>query len=131
MHHQQGATARLFLNRFLPSMSSWTFVQSKLISNTKMYSKYVYCQFNHHHSKSRHKELLCMWQKGYITLENIILILTKLMIFTEYQLRVIHSCVVNDKLDILLLFWPDSESFGKWCLEKCKIFFDMTTLSFA
>ena len=34
----------------------------------------------------------------------------------------------NDKFDILLLFWPDSESFGKWCLEKCKIFFDSTTL---
>ena len=42
--------------------------------------------------------------------------------------RVIHSYVVNDKLDILLLFWPDSESFGKWCLEKCKNFFDTTTL---
>ena len=34
----------------------------------------------------------------------------------------------NDKLDIFLLFWPDSESFGKWCLEKCKNFFDTTTL---
>ena len=34
----------------------------------------------------------------------------------------------NDKLDILLLLWPDSESFGKWCLEKCKNFFDTTTL---
>ena len=34
----------------------------------------------------------------------------------------------NDKLDILLLFRPDSESFGKWCLEKCKKFFDTTTL---
>ena len=34
----------------------------------------------------------------------------------------------NDKLDILLLFQPNSESFGKWCLEKCKNFFDMTTL---
>ena len=27
--------------------------------------------------------------------------------------RVIHSYVVNDKIDIFLLFWPDSESFGK------------------
>ena len=27
--------------------------------------------------------------------------------------RVIHSYVVNDKLDILLHFQPDSESFGK------------------
>ena len=26
----------------------------------------------------------------------------------------------NDKLIVLLLFRPDSESFGKWCLEKCK-----------
>ena len=34
----------------------------------------------------------------------------------------------NDKLDILLLFQPNSESFGKWCLEKCKKFFDTTTL---
>ena len=34
----------------------------------------------------------------------------------------------NDKLDIFLLFRPDSESFGKWCLEKCKFFFDTTTL---
>ena len=34
----------------------------------------------------------------------------------------------NDKLDIFLLFRPDSESFGKWCLEKCKKFFDSTTL---
>ena len=34
----------------------------------------------------------------------------------------------NDKIDYLLLLWPDSESFGKWCLEKCKNFFDMTTL---
>ena len=37
----------------------------------------------------------------------------------------------NDKLDILLLFQPDSESFGKWCLEKCKNFFDTTTLRVA
>ena len=42
--------------------------------------------------------------------------------------RVIHSCVVNDKIDIFLLFRPDSESFGKWCLEKCKKIFDTTTL---
>ena len=42
--------------------------------------------------------------------------------------RVIHSYIVNDKLDILLLFQPNSESFGKWCLEKCKNFFDTTTL---
>ena len=34
----------------------------------------------------------------------------------------------NDKLDIFLLIRPDSESFGKWCLEKCKNFFDKTTL---
>ena len=34
----------------------------------------------------------------------------------------------NDKIDYLLLFRPDSESFGKWCLEKCKNFFDTTTL---
>ena len=34
----------------------------------------------------------------------------------------------NDKLYIFLLFWPDSESFGKWCLKKCKNFFDSTTL---
>ena len=27
--------------------------------------------------------------------------------------RVIHSYVVNDKIDYLLLFRPDSESFGK------------------
>ena len=27
--------------------------------------------------------------------------------------RVIHSYVVYDKLEILLLFWPVSESFGK------------------
>ena len=47
---------------------------------------------------------------------------------TRCDVRVIHSYVVNDKLDILLLFWPDSESFGKWCLEKCKNFFDTTTL---
>ena len=41
---------------------------------------------------------------------------------------VIHSYVVNDKIDILLLFWSDSESFGKWCLEKCKKTFDATIL---
>ena len=40
----------------------------------------------------------------------------------------IHSYVVNDKIVNLLIFWPDSESFGKWCLEKCKNFFDTTTL---
>ena len=34
----------------------------------------------------------------------------------------------NDKLYIFLLFWPDSETFGKWCLEKCKKIFDSTTL---
>ena len=34
----------------------------------------------------------------------------------------------NDKIDNLLLFRPDSESFGKWSLEKCKNFFDTTTL---
>ena len=46
----------------------------------------------------------------------------------EMGIRVIHSYVVNDKLDYLPLLWPDSESFGKWCLEKCKKFFDTTTL---
>jgi len=42
--------------------------------------------------------------------------------------RVIHSYVVNDKIDYLLISWPDSESFGKWCLEKCKKTFDATII---
>ena len=36
--------------------------------------------------------------------------------------RVIHSYVVNDKINNFLLFRPDAESFGKLCLEKCKKF---------
>ena len=33
--------------------------------------------------------------------------------FIVVSSRVIHSCVVNDKLDILLIFWPNSEFFGE------------------
>ena len=33
--------------------------------------------------------------------------------FVKLENRVIHSYVVNDKTDFLLLFQPDSESFGK------------------
>ena len=32
---------------------------------------------------------------------------------SQISTRVIHSYVVNDKTDFLLLFQPDSESFGK------------------
>ena len=34
-----------------------------------------------------------------------------------------HFYLVNDKIDFLLLLRPDSESFGKWCLEKLANFF--------
>ena len=67
-----------------------------------------------------------VWKFWYCLTNNMKALLVKIKWL--WCVRVIHFCVVNDKLDILLLLWPDSESFGKWCLEKCKKFFDTTTL---
>ena len=47
---------------------------------------------------------------------------------TEHQSVGWFKSDKNDKLDIFLHFRPDSEFFGKWCLKKCKILFDTTTL---
>ena len=40
-------------------------------------------------------------------------IITPIKIKKSVCIRVIHSYVVNDKIDNLLLFRPNSESFGK------------------